>query len=44
VIDEPIAEGAEIYKHPNTSMDDGVEWLTKKPIKLRILGKLENKL
>lgn len=38
VIDEPITKGRDIYEHPNTSMDIGVEWLTKRPMKLRKLG------
>jgi hypothetical protein len=44
MIDEPIIEGENTYKHPNTSMDDCVEWLTKKPLKLRLLGKVDDKL
>ncbi|NLM79374.1 MAG: phosphotransferase [Ruminococcaceae bacterium] len=35
VIDEAVVEDADIYKHPRTSMDDGVEWLTKRPLRLR---------
>jgi len=38
IIDEPITEGTDIYRHPNTSMDDGVEWLTKRPLKLKLIG------
>lgn len=38
VVDEPLVEGADIYKHPATTMDDGVEWLTKRPLKLRRAG------
>lgn len=38
IIDEPIREGADIYQHPNTSMDDGVEWLTKRSLKLKLIG------
>lgn len=39
VVDEPLIEGIDIYKHPNTTMDDGVEWLTKRPLKLRKIYK-----
>ena len=35
VIDEPIIPDVDIEKHPRTTMDDGVEWLTKRPLKLR---------
>ena len=37
LVDEPVAEGVDIYKHPRTTMDDGVEWLTKRPLRLRVL-------
>jgi len=42
VVDEPIIEGIDTYKHPNTTMDDGVEWLTKRPLKLRKICKTKN--
>ena len=35
VVDEPLVEGLDIYKHPTTTMDDGVEWLTKRYLKVR---------
>ena len=35
VIDEPIVEDADIYRHPRTTMDADVEWLTKRPLRLR---------
>jgi ribosomal protein S18 acetylase RimI-like enzyme len=38
VIDEPVVEDEDITKHPATSMDDGVEWLTKRALKLRKIG------
>ncbi len=38
VVDEPLIAGSDIYKHPHTSMDDGVEWLTKRPVKVRKIG------
>ncbi len=38
IVDEPIAEDTDIYKHPRTTMDDGVEWLTKHPLRLRRIG------
>jgi len=39
VVDEPVIEGVDIYKHPNTTMDEGVEWLTKRPLKIRKICK-----
>lgn len=38
LIDEPLIEDTDIYKHTNTSMDNGVEWLTKRPLKLKLIG------
>jgi len=38
VVDEPLIMDVDIYQHPNTTMDKGVEFLTKRPLKLtRIL-------
>ena len=35
VVDEPLAMDADIYQHPRTTMDKGVEFLTKRPLKLK---------
>ena len=35
VIDEPLLIDIDIYQHPKSSMDKGVEFLTKRPIKLK---------
>ena len=35
IIDEPIQIDIDIYQHPNTTMDSGVEFLTKRPLKLK---------
>ncbi len=40
IIDEPVEIGTDIYSHPCSSMDDGVEWLTTRPLKLKLLGEL----
>jgi hypothetical protein len=37
VIDEPIAVGIDIYQHPRTSMDENVEFLTKRPLKVKMI-------
>lgn len=37
VIDEPVTMDADIYQHPRTTMDKGVEFLTKRPLKLKRL-------
>ena len=35
IIDEPVVLDADIYQHPKTTMDKGVEFLTKRPLKLK---------
>jgi|GEM_PF-370051 len=35
VIDEDITMGVDIYQHPRTTMDAGVEFLTKRPLRLK---------
>ncbi|MBS6564248.1 MAG: hypothetical protein DBY09_06095 [Selenomonadales bacterium] len=42
VINEPIEIGADIYQHPNTSMDEGVEFLTKRALKVKMIEKIED--
>ena len=37
IIDEPLEMDVDIYQHPNTTMDKGVEFLTKRALKLRRL-------
>ncbi len=34
-VDEPVIEDKDIYRHPRTTMDNGVEWLTKRPLQVR---------
>ncbi len=36
-INEPIDTGVDIYQHPYTSMDENVEFLTKRELKVDIL-------
>ncbi len=40
VIDEPIAVGIDIYLHPRTAMDENAEFLTKRPLKVRMISEL----
>jgi hypothetical protein len=35
IIDEKITIDKDIYQHPRTTMDKGVEYLTKRPLKLK---------
>ena len=40
MIDEPIAVGTDIYQHPKTSMDENAEFLTKRPLKVKLICEL----
>ena len=40
VIDEPVEVGIDIYQHPRTMMDENAEFLTKRPIRVRMIGEL----
>jgi len=35
IVDGPLRLDIGIYQHPRTSMDNGVEFLTKRPLKLK---------
>jgi hypothetical protein len=37
IIDEPVSAG-DVYPHPQTSMTPGLEWLTRRSLRLRLLG------
>lgn len=41
-IDEPIAVGEDIVKHPRTTMDGNAEFLTKRPLKVKLICELPN--
>jgi hypothetical protein len=34
IIDEPVSPD-DVYPHPNTTMEPGVEWLIRRPLKVR---------
>ncbi len=36
-IDEPIIVGVDVYQHPGTTMDENVEFLTKRPLKVKMI-------
>ncbi len=40
VIDEPITIGVDIYQHPRTSMDKNAEFLTKRPLRVKLVKEL----
>ena len=43
IIDEPIVVGVDIYPHPRTTMDENAEFLTKRPLKVKMICELENR-
>lgn len=40
VIDEPIRVDEDVYQHPRTTMDPGAEFLTKRPLKVRLIDEV----
>lgn len=40
VIDEPIAVGVDIDQHPRTVMDENAEFLTKRPLRVKLICEL----
>lgn len=40
IVDEPITVGEDICPHPQSTMDENVEFLTKRPLKVKMITKL----
>ena len=40
VIDEPVTVGKDIYQHPRTTMDRNAEFLTKRPLRVKLVKSL----
>ena len=40
IIDEPVTVGADLYQHPRTTMDENAEFLTKRPLKVKMIREL----
>ena len=40
VISGPVAVGEDIYPHPRTSMDPNAEFLTRRPLTVRLIAEL----
>ncbi len=40
IIDEPVAAGTDIVQHPRTTMDVNAEFLTRRPLKVRMICEL----
>ena len=39
-IDEPVVVGVDLYQHPRTTMDENAEFLTKRPLKVKMICEL----
>lgn len=40
IIDEPVDIQGDIYQHPRTTMDENAEFLTKRPLKVKMICEL----
>ena len=40
IVAEPVTIGVDIYQHPTTTMDANAEFLTKRPLKLKMICEL----
>ncbi len=40
VVDEPVAIGQDIHPHPRTTMDQDVEYVTDRPLRVRMIQKI----
>lgn len=40
VIDEPVTVGEDVYQHPRTTMDENAEFLTRRPLKVKLIGEV----
>ena len=41
VIDEPVKIGVDIYPHPRTTMDENAEWLTRRPLRVKLIAEVD---
>ena len=40
IIDEPVEFGLDIYPHPKTTIPPNAEFLTKRPLKVKLIAEL----
>ena len=40
IIDEPVEIGKDIYQHPRTTMDENAEFLTNRPLKVKLIEEI----
>lgn len=43
ILDEPITVGIDVFQHPRTVMDQNAEFLTKRPLKVKLICELQSK-
>lgn len=41
MIDENVEIGTDVYQHPQTTMDENAEFLTKRPLAVRLIEELQ---
>ena len=41
VIDEPVKIGVDIYPHPRTTMDENAEWLSRRPLRVKLIAEVD---
>lgn len=41
VIDEPVEIGTDVYAHPRTTMEENAEWLTSRPLRVRMIREVK---
>lgn len=41
IIDEPVTVGVDLCQHPKTTMDKNAEFLTKRPLKVKMVCELQ---
>ena len=41
ILDEPITVDIDVFQHPRTVMDNNAEFLTKRPIKVKLICELQ---
>ncbi len=41
IIDEPISVGVDVYQHPHSAMDKNAEFLTNRPLKVKLIRILD---
>ena len=42
IINEPIVVGIDVFRHPRTTMYENAEFLTKRPLKVKMIYELRN--